>query len=111
MFRAAARLIARPAVRPVARKFGHYIPPGDTRAVWLSDKGAYPIIMVISCAATLMLGGLYRLTTQAPQLTWIKERRGMPISEGTHESVENAKSYYNNPLRRIGKRRYKELLD
>eukprot|EP00467_Chlorarachnion_reptans_P025093 CAMPEP_0114493742 /NCGR_PEP_ID=MMETSP0109-20121206/4269_1 /TAXON_ID=29199 /ORGANISM="Chlorarachnion reptans, Strain CCCM449" /LENGTH=121 /DNA_ID=CAMNT_0001670709 /DNA_START=93 /DNA_END=458 /DNA_ORIENTATION=+ len=115
MLRSAINRFA-PSIRRAAapvRRMGtgsQYIPPTDQKKVWLSDAGAYPIMIIIGCAATLGTFALARMTTKAPQLTWDKERRSMQISEGSHEEAVHAENYFDHPVRRFGKRRYQELL-
>mmetsp|Transcript_39007 Transcript_39007/g.62495 ORF Transcript_39007/g.62495 Transcript_39007/m.62495 type:complete len:125 (-) Transcript_39007:37-411(-) len=102
----------RPTINPLRRAMGtggNYVPPREHRKVWMSDAGAYPIILIISGAATMATLASIRVFSQAPQLTWNKERRAMTIEEGTHEDTENVKKYYDHPLRRFGKARYEEL--
>eukprot|EP00465_Bigelowiella_longifila_P015844 CAMPEP_0185266150 /NCGR_PEP_ID=MMETSP1359-20130426/30096_1 /TAXON_ID=552665 /ORGANISM="Bigelowiella longifila, Strain CCMP242" /LENGTH=124 /DNA_ID=CAMNT_0027855819 /DNA_START=98 /DNA_END=472 /DNA_ORIENTATION=+ len=111
MLRSAINRLHR-TINPLRRAMGtggKYVPPREHKKVWMSDAGAYPIILIISGAATFATFASIRIFSQAPQLTWNKERRAMTIEEGTHENPENVSKYYNHPLRRFGKARYEEL--
>eukprot|EP00468_Gymnochlora_sp_CCMP2014_P001319 CAMPEP_0167742926 /NCGR_PEP_ID=MMETSP0110_2-20121227/1719_1 /TAXON_ID=629695 /ORGANISM="Gymnochlora sp., Strain CCMP2014" /LENGTH=124 /DNA_ID=CAMNT_0007627215 /DNA_START=48 /DNA_END=422 /DNA_ORIENTATION=+ len=104
--------VLRETKNTVTRGFAQpgYVPPKNHAKVWLSDKGAYPIMFIIGSAATMMTVFLGRMVMKAPQLTWDKERRGMTIDEGTHETAPNAEAYFNHPIRRFGQKRYHYFL-
>eukprot|EP00469_Lotharella_globosa_P012706 CAMPEP_0167790276 /NCGR_PEP_ID=MMETSP0111_2-20121227/11212_1 /TAXON_ID=91324 /ORGANISM="Lotharella globosa, Strain CCCM811" /LENGTH=120 /DNA_ID=CAMNT_0007682659 /DNA_START=102 /DNA_END=464 /DNA_ORIENTATION=- len=104
------RVMAAPKPTPARRSLFYYVDPKKHAKVWLSDAGAYPIIGIITCAATMASFATVRTFSKAPQLTWDKDRRAMGIEEGTHEQQAEVAKYYDHPIRRYGQRRYNYLL-
>ena len=100
-------LAARSSIRraPV-RKMGHYVDPKNPKAVWLSDAGAYPVLIVCGFAGALCTYWNYRLLTSQPRIAWTKTRRGNLMKE----EVEAATSYYNHPLRELGKKKHRSYM-
>uniref|UniRef100_A0A7S3YR89 Uncharacterized protein n=2 Tax=Lotharella globosa TaxID=91324 RepID=A0A7S3YR89_9EUKA len=85
---------------------GQYINPKDTKKIWLSDVGAWPVIVVCGAAGGLCTWWNYRLMTSQPRIAWRKSTRGNLMKE----TEECATSYYNHSLRAMGKKKHAAMM-
>eukprot|EP00470_Lotharella_oceanica_P009626 CAMPEP_0170195612 /NCGR_PEP_ID=MMETSP0040_2-20121228/61833_1 /TAXON_ID=641309 /ORGANISM="Lotharella oceanica, Strain CCMP622" /LENGTH=108 /DNA_ID=CAMNT_0010444813 /DNA_START=78 /DNA_END=404 /DNA_ORIENTATION=- len=81
------------------------IDPKKHSKVWLSmDVGAYPIIGVLTCAATMASFATVRTFSKAPQLTTsdkAERRGGMCIEAGGTREQQDVAARYRNFDRRF----------
>eukprot|EP00466_Bigelowiella_natans_P003122 jgi/Bigna1/131137/aug1.13_g5845 len=91
------------------RGFAQYTNPKNYSAIWLGDTATYPLLVVVGLGGVLTTYFVSRMFTQAPHITWSKQRRMQNISEGAPQNVAETSNYYNHALRRLGKAKNKNL--
>mmetsp|Transcript_15987 Transcript_15987/g.22435 ORF Transcript_15987/g.22435 Transcript_15987/m.22435 type:complete len:96 (-) Transcript_15987:400-687(-) len=79
-----------------------YQNPKNYSAIWLGDTATYPLLVVVGFGGALTTYFVGRMFTQAPHITWSKQRRMESINEGSQREAETT-NYYNHALRRLGK--------
>jgi len=80
-------------------------------SIWLGDSATYPLLAAVGSGAVLTAVFTGRMFTQAPHVLFNKNLRMKPITDGADQTEEDTARYYNHSLRRMGQRKFKDLMD